>query len=260
MSLKYIKEYDNFLNENKKTKIIAYHGSGTKFEKFSMKHRYDNNGNIGADLGHWFAFNRKDVIGASASYSKDMDKKLNDLLKSQRVEQEEFTDKLFLDYKDDILKAIEELIEVDLENSRYWVDLKIMAEKDFDKFKKDIDGITRFLGLKFFDKLGISIFREIQNIVKQKQKGLDDIYNELKESEKTGYIYKVELTLNKVGEVDGENIGTGWGRFGEITSHIDEGYDALIIRNADTGYYIGDEIVVFKDKNIKILDIEEIHF
>jgi hypothetical protein len=264
MSLKYIKEYDNFLNENKKTKIIAYHGSGTKFDKFSMKHRYDNNGNVGADLGHWFAFNRKDVIGASASHSKELDKKLNELIVSQRKELNIFKTEIVNQYKDSFLGMLDTLIKNDYKRSSQWEKLKMdLVNGDYDNFLISMEALIHYNWIDMYkNRVDVPVWYEFlkDSRIKDKQNEFDNIYKNLEMSQKVGYIYKVELTLNKVGEEDGEDIGIGDYRANLIYSYKEDDYDALIIRNADTGYYIGDEIVVFKDRNIKILDVEEIHF
>lgn len=265
MSLKYIKEYDSFLNENKKTKIIAYHGSGTKFEKFSMKHRFDNNGNIGADLGHWFAFNRKEGILASFSYSKEMSYKLDELIRTQRKELDMFKMEIVNQYKDSFLEMLDTFIKNDYVRKTQWEKLKMdLVNEDYDKFLISMEVLIDYNFMDMYKNgLYATVWYEFlkDGRIKDKEKEFEDIYKNLEMSQKVGYIYKVELTLNKVDEVEGEDVGIGDYRASVISSYkYDYDYDALIIRNADTGYYIGDEIVVFKDRCIKILDIEEIHF
>jgi len=73
----------------------------------------------------------------------------------------------------------------------------------------------------------------------------------------TGYIYDVELKIGNQMELNGEDVGTYIGRQSELIQAPIEGYDSVIIRDADTGYGITDEIIMFDDDNIKILKVEK---
>lgn len=77
----------------------------------------------------------------------------------------------------------------------------------------------------------------------------------LKENNGIGYIYECDIKLGEVLQVKGEDVGTNWGRIGFFEQAKNEGYDVVIIADADTGYGITDEIVVFDDDNINILNI-----
>ena len=73
-----------------------------------------------------------------------------------------------------------------------------------------------------------------------------------------GYIYECDIKLEKSITEKGEDVGTNWGRVGYLERMRIEGYDTVIIEDADTGYGITDEIIVFDDDNIKINKIIEI--
>jgi hypothetical protein len=80
----------------------------------------------------------------------------------------------------------------------------------------------------------------------------------LKDNHGTAYLYECEIKIGNQLIVNGVDVGTNWGRAGFLESSQAEGYDTVIIKNADTGYGITDEIVVFDDDNIKIKNISEI--
>lgn len=80
----------------------------------------------------------------------------------------------------------------------------------------------------------------------------------IKENKGVAYIYECDIKLGNTITEKGENIGVGWGRAGWLESADAEGYDSAIIENADTGYGITDEIVVFNDDNIKITKVTKI--
>jgi len=80
----------------------------------------------------------------------------------------------------------------------------------------------------------------------------------IKDNNDVAYIYECDIKLGNTITEKGENIGTNWGRAGWLESMNTEGYDTVIIENADTGYGITDEIVVFDDDNIKINKIIQI--
>ena len=67
-----------------------------------------------------------------------------------------------------------------------------------------------------------------------------------------------DVTGEKNSKWKGEDVGTNWGRVGDLQQAEIEGYDVVIIEDADTGYGITDEIVVFDDDNIKIDKIIQI--
>lgn len=74
----------------------------------------------------------------------------------------------------------------------------------------------------------------------------------LKENRGTAFLYECTIKLGNTTTEKGENVGTGWGRAGWLESMEGEGFDTVIIENADTGYGVTDEIVVFDDDNIRI--------
>lgn len=81
--------------------------------------------------------------------------------------------------------------------------------------------------------------------------------NVLKENRGKSYLYIVDVQIGEQVVYKGEEIGTGWGRFGDLEQAEIEGYDTVLIEDADTGYGITDELVVFDDDNIRIKKIIE---
>ena len=80
----------------------------------------------------------------------------------------------------------------------------------------------------------------------------------LKENTGKSYIYKCNINLGNSITEKGENIGNLWGRVGWLEQASAEDYDTVIIEDADTGYGITDEIVVFDDDNIEIINVTEL--
>lgn len=76
----------------------------------------------------------------------------------------------------------------------------------------------------------------------------------IKENHGSCYIYTCKIKIGNVITEKGENVGTNWNRVGFLESMNNEGYDTVIIEDADTGYGITDEIIVFDDDNIEIID------
>lgn len=81
----------------------------------------------------------------------------------------------------------------------------------------------------------------------------------IKEHNGKAFIYECTIKLGNYDIWKGEDIGTNWGRVSDLEQAKIEGYDVIIIEDADTGYGITDEIVVFDDDNIKIDKIIEIN-
>ena len=80
----------------------------------------------------------------------------------------------------------------------------------------------------------------------------------LKDNNGIAYIYECDIKLGNTTTEKGENIGTNWNRVGWLETANNEGFDTVIIVDADTGYGITDEIIVFDDDNIKINKIFKI--
>ena len=79
----------------------------------------------------------------------------------------------------------------------------------------------------------------------------------IKDNKGKSYLYTVNVKSDNILKLKGEDIGTNWGRVGELQSAEAEGYDGVIIKDADTGYGIADELVVFDSDNIEIKSIED---
>jgi hypothetical protein len=80
----------------------------------------------------------------------------------------------------------------------------------------------------------------------------------IKQNNGKAFLYECTIRLGNYEVWKGENVGTNWGRIGDLEQAEIEGYDVVIIEDADTGYGITDEIVVFDDDNIKIDEIIQI--
>jgi hypothetical protein len=246
-----------YINEQKSNKIIAYHGSPYKFTKFDYK-KQGKSGQIGADLGFWFTTDKKVAINFAMVYPDEMYDKFTKIREEKNREKNIELDKLIK--KLDFTEIINFLKESDYDTAARNIEL-YLKEKNYEKLKSHLFAMVQFLGKRNIPK---SVYDNTDNIL-----FIDDKYNkEIEEEENKireyyntqhkGYLYTVELNLGKHGVENGEDIGTNWGRFGVISEYEDEGYDSLLIKFADTGQGLADEIVIFNNKNIKIIKIEEV--
>lgn len=116
----------------------------------------------------------------------------------------------------------------------------------FDQFRYGMNGSSGQLGADN----GFFFFKEL--------KYAEYYASVLKENNGNGYIYDCSVNLGNTTSENGEDVGTNWGRVGWLEQMNVEGYDTVTIKDADTGYGITDEIVVFDDDNIKINKVTEI--
>lgn len=116
----------------------------------------------------------------------------------------------------------------------------------FKKFKYQDKSVSGQLG----SDLGFFFFLDKKNV--------DYYASVLKNNHGQAYVYEVKIQLGNKLELNGEDVGTNWGRHDELLQAEIEGYDTVIIRDADTGYGVTDEIIVYDDDNIKILDVTAI--
>lgn len=120
------------------------------------------------------------------------------------------------------------------------------SPKKFNQFKYDEHSESGQLGADF----GFFFFKDIKNA---------KYYGEvIKQNNGKAFLYECSIRLGNYEIWKGEEVGTNWGRLSELEQAVIEGYDVVIIEDADTGYGITDEIVVFDDDNIKIDKIIEI--
>lgn len=86
-----------------------------------------------------------------------------------------------------------------------------------------------------------------------KDKKYAEYYSDvIKENKGKSYLYECTIKLGETIEAKGVDVGTNWNRFSWLLQMNNEGYDTVIIKDADTGYGITDEIIVFDDDNIHI--------
>lgn len=115
------------------------------------------------------------------------------------------------------------------------------SSKLFKTFKYDIHNQSAQVGADS----GFFFFKNLENAKKYA--------SALKEYNDIAYIYECTIRANNPLTLDGEKIGTNWGRVGELEQADIEGHDVVIIENADTGEGgITTEIIVFDDDNIRI--------
>jgi len=120
------------------------------------------------------------------------------------------------------------------------------SPKEFNQFKYGEHSESGQLGADF----GFFFFKDIKNA---------KYYGEvIKQNNGKAFLYECSIRLGNYEIWKGEDVGTNWGRLSELEQAVIEGYDVVIIEDADTGYGITDEIVVFDDDNIKIDKIIEI--
>lgn len=116
----------------------------------------------------------------------------------------------------------------------------------FDIFKYGKDSVSGQLGADW----GFYFFLD--------KKVADYYASVIKENKGKSYLYTVKVKSDNLKELNGVDVGTNWNRVSELGEAEGSGYDGVIIRMADTGYGITDELVVFDDDNIEIIDIESI--
>jgi hypothetical protein len=90
------------------------------------------------------------------------------------------------------------------------------------------------------------------------KKNAEYLASVIKDNNGEAYLYTVDVQIGKQLKLNGEDIGTNWGRQGELSQAEIEGYKTVIITDADTGYGIIDELVVFDDDNIKIKVVKKL--
>jgi len=117
---------------------------------------------------------------------------------------------------------------------------------NFHRFKYGEHRQSGQLGSEF----GFFFFKDLKNA--------EYYANTIKEHNNQAYIYECTIKLGEYDVWKGEDIGTGWGRLSDLEQAPIEGYDVIIIEDADTGYGITDEIVVFDDDNIRIDRVVEV--
>lgn len=89
------------------------------------------------------------------------------------------------------------------------------------------------------------------------KKNANYMANVIKDNHGNSFLYTCLIKKGKQLILNGEDVGIGWGRAGELEQADIEGYDSVLIKDADTGYGITDELIVFDDDNIKILNVEK---
>lgn len=235
-------------------KIIAYHGSPYKFDKFNDDTK-GKSGQLGSELGFWFTTDKKIATRFAMVYPDDM----YDLIKKKRESLTEKYRKLKLNLLKlvDIKKLIDELkdekavriLKNDLNNPEKFLNSIIIYVNYFGR--KNIDKNTQLSN--FVNKL-IELDNKDEQISKLSDSKIKDWYDK----NHKGYLYTVELNIGKHAVENGEDIGTNWDRYNTIEQYDLEGFDSVTIKFADTGQGLGDEIIVFDTKNIKIKKVEEV--
>lgn len=313
------KEYVKYLlNEKSDYKYMkAYHGSPYKFDRFDKEKAGTQTGQVGADVGLFFATTKKEAR-ASISYSHDISKQLikkKDELAHSLCDVSESDLRFLVDsdidyllllvdhrsrrgFRRDYIKDYLSNTTSGEESNSYYNILKAIMDFGAQRWlwsyhdpKYDnvmLADIKDFYGSTSMDindpevikemsnnryvtstypkdkkvsdilmKILICISKihsnEYQNILKKYE---DDLYNKYNK----GYLYTVKIKYKKMDIVEGEEIGTNIGRESYLLSAEREKFDIVLIKFADTGYYLGDEIIVFDDKNIEIINVEEIEF
>lgn len=120
------------------------------------------------------------------------------------------------------------------------------SSKKFDTFMYDMHKQSGQLGANY----GFFFFKD--------KKYADNYASIIKENAGVAYVYECTIKANRIMIEQGVNIGTNWNRIEFLQNAEGEGYDAVIIEMADTGYGITDEIVVFDDDNIQINNVLEV--
>ena len=246
---------ENIINDKK---IIAYHGSTQKFNRFDYEKR-GKYGQTGSELGFWFVTDKRIANRFAQIYPDEMYDKLNDMRKRFNEKEKK---ELGVILKNIDIQPVLKFLEDD--NNQLASDkLKRYVEyKNYKEIDEFLYSFFSFYGRK--NIINTELYDVFDEYDSTKLK-----YNELRKTQEEkikdwydrnhkGYLYTVELNLKELGEENGEDIGTLWGRHGTIAQYEEEGYDGVLIKFADTGQGLGDEIVVFDKNNIKIKKIEEV--
>lgn len=269
-------EYSKHLLENTEsdqlTQYIVYHGSPYKFDKFDIDQTTDfHNGQPGSDYYFWFTDNEKAARKFALQYPQEYDEKYDEYYTSRNKELEGLQKK----YPgiNDIIKNINKFKNDITDNFIYMIinDLKDHGMKFIYSYVrglqmglmvKDPDTWTELYNyidneIKKYEEYSKGLEQKIEKIYDQNIKDLKNEYDN-----RPGYLYTVELNIaNKNIEVlNGEDIGTNWGRIWSIDACFAEGADLVINKFADSGPGgLIDEYIVADDKHIQILEIEEVY-
>jgi len=241
-------------NKNDKT-IKGYHVSPNKFNQFKYG-EHSESGQLGADFGFFFF---KDLKNAKyyANVIKD-----NNYPNWYSDEQQKIINKF--PNIENIIKRKKTLLELGeiniekLEKSLKWNE-KILkhVERDLPNTKSHNETISKINNLKH----KINRVKEL-SLNSDEEKLLNEYLGEIKKLNssvtKKAFLYECTIRLGNYDIWKGEDVGTNWGRVGDLEQADIEGYDVVIIEDADTGYGITDEIVVFDNDNIKIDKIIQI--
>lgn len=211
---KFSLDSDNiFESKADKKTIKAYHGSPYKFNSFKTQ------GHSGIQTGLY------SYSGISFTPTFNLAKEFAYQIKQEDKEQEQ-------KIKDDFRANYPEI----LEKIKFWEKVETLKKyghemKDFDKRKQHY---------------------QISN---EEQKIYDDYLKNLETQEKKmedgdSYVYEVLITGDRIIYTKGDEIGFG-GHREELINELDN--EILFIKDADTGVYIGDEIIVNDPNQIKIL-------
>jgi hypothetical protein len=222
------------------TKFIVYHGSPTKFSKFLKQESIS--GQYGADCGYFFTDSKK----IASIFAQQQSPKMFVLLKNEKVAIE----KKYAPLYDTLIKPYESIIKNFLEDELY-EGYKINSYKD------ELFVLVRFVGRKNLEEPLLQLYSAVKELEKKEKDELQTIAEKLQKTSDF-YVYKCQINLVKYKILDGEVVGTTINRACELTNLEDNGFDGVIIKNADTGAGVGTEYVVFDEKNIKIVEVEKL--
>ena len=214
--------------------LVCYHGTPYTFSTFSHE---KTNGQLGADLGYWFTTDKHIAQRFANTHTND------DVLKILQYKNDK--------EKDYVNRAISIL--------QPFTTKKLVADKETSSiiiasFHFDIiDKVLHKWGIVLDNKSRrelINLQNECIDFYQNEDEYVSQYQSQMTSSA-TPTVMKVYLLANNVLQENGESIGVSWERYGVISNAEDEGYDAVIITNADTGAGFGTEIVVFDPNQIK---------
>ena len=225
--------------------IKAYHGTPYEFEQF--KGQFDEGGRrsgLYSSDGIFFATTPEQAYPFSRQYPEEFHNKIKEINKLEK----QHIDKIKAIPSDEIPKyVIEDLSEFYTMTGTVLyegLDIGLLnAIVNFDKsiFNKLSDASQKFL------QDALSILKGRYDYIDEKYKSMRDEIKE-KYDQQEGYIKEVYIRGKNIIKVNGEDIGFDWGREQEIDNLGED--DILYIKDADTGQYIGDEIVITNPNNI----------
>lgn len=221
--------------EDSKYLIRAYHGSPYEFEEFKIPSESGKKASPYHLYGLSLAPKEEMAEPFSRQLPKEFYEELDDLKSLLREKKDEIKYELnscerekLRDYGINVPSSLENPKEV----------RTLIEHNHFDDAPPDVkDIVNRCARWNEYDEL---------------QEWYENEVNDLKDEYSNGKIYEVLVKANNIIEVEGKDVGFQ-GHREELVNELNED-EILLINNASTGGYIGDEIITKNPSNLMIVD------